>query len=165
MKIMNKQGDERILSMYWFILFVIVAIAIVSAVYLFYSHPIDVREAEAGILADRVIGCIVQNGVLNSGKLDEISKSTIENSCKLILKDESIGKYKDMKSQYYIQLEAKGKLIQEGDSDFLAFCKEKSKINIPVCVDRELFALDENKEFTIIKIKTIVRKVEQNAKG
>lgn len=163
MIINNKIGDERILSLYWFIVFIIVAIAIVSAVLIFYSHPVDVRGAEASILTDKVIDCLVDNGNLNSGKLDEAEKN-LEAACNLILADESNDKYKDMKSQYYIKVEAKGKLIQTGDSSFLAYCKETSKTNIPVCWEKKLFILDNN-AFTSVKIITAVRKVEQNAKG
>ena len=39
----NRKGDERVLSMYWFILFIIVAVAIVSAVLIFYSYLLFLR--------------------------------------------------------------------------------------------------------------------------
>ena len=159
----NRKGDERVLSMYWFILFIIVAVAIVSAVLIFYSYLLDVRSTEAGILSDRVVDCLSDGGNLNVAKLDEAEKN-LESACNLILKDESKEKYKEMKSQYYIKVEANGKLIEAGDRDFLAYCGQKSKLNIPVCFEKKLFVLNGN-EFVSMKITTAVRKVEQNAKG
>ena len=159
----NRKGDERVLSMYWFILFIIVAVAIVSAVLIFYSYLLDVRATEASILSDRVVDCLSDNGILNSVKLDEAVNS-IEGACNLILKDASKEKYASMKSQYYIKVEANGKLIETGDRDFLAFCGQSSKLNIPVCSEKKLFVLNGN-EMTSMKITTVVRKVEQNAKG
>ena len=159
----NRKGDERVLSMYWFILFIIVAVAIVSAVLIFYSYLLDVRSTEAGVLSDRVADCLSDNGILNEGKLDE-AVNNIEGACNLILKDESKEKYSSMKSQYYIKVEANGKLIESGDRDFLAYCGQSSKVNIPVCFEKKLFVLNGN-DFVPIKITTVVRKVEQNAKG
>jgi len=160
----NRKGDERVLSLYWFILFIIVAVAIVSAVLIFYSYLLDVRGAEASILADKVIDCLSNDGKLNVAKLEEVDKNGLESACNLILKDESKEKYREMKSQYYIQLEVGGKLIMAGDQDFLAYCGQSSKTNIPICFEKKLFVLNNN-EFSSMKIITAVRKVEQNAKG
>lgn len=161
----NKKGDERILSFYWFILFVIVAIAIASAVIIFYSHQIDIREAEAGILGDRVVSCIVFNGQINSGVIDKLAGSgNLEKECNLVFADDSNVAYKD-KMQYFVKVEAQGKLIVSGDKDFEAYCKQsQSRKNIPICVEKKLFVLDSGNEFTLVKILTAIRKVEQNAK-
>jgi len=62
----NSRGGERVLSIYWFLIFLVVAIAVVSGVYIFFSKPIDVREAEAGILNDKLINCFIENGKLKN---------------------------------------------------------------------------------------------------
>ena len=46
---MNKKAGERILSIYLFIIYIIVGVGIVSGVILFRSSSLDVREIEAEI--------------------------------------------------------------------------------------------------------------------
>ncbi len=160
---MNKKGDERVLSLYWFVMFVIISIGVVSGVYLFFSNQIDVRGAEASILGDRIVGCLVQNGILNEKLLEEMNSDNFEEKCRLILKDDSLEAYKD-KSQFYIEVNADGKEFAVGDGSFKAFCgQEESKRNIPICVDKILIILNEDNEFKEFNILVAVRKVEQNA--
>lgn len=61
---MNKLGDEKILSIWWFFVLALVAVGIASGVFMFYSAPLDIRELEAGIMADRVFYCFNDNGYL-----------------------------------------------------------------------------------------------------
>jgi hypothetical protein len=61
---MNKKADERVLSIYLFIIYIIVSIGIVSGVFIFYGTPLDVRKVEAGILNTRVIDCLAEQGKL-----------------------------------------------------------------------------------------------------
>src|SRR3989338_770987 len=65
--VLDKRGDERVLSIYWFIMFIIVAVAVVSGVARFYGAPMDVRIVEAELLADKVIDCVSIQGKLDSG--------------------------------------------------------------------------------------------------
>jgi hypothetical protein len=59
---MNRKADERLLSIYLFVIYIIVSIGIVSGVFLFYGSPLDVRKVEAGVLSNRVIDCLAEQG-------------------------------------------------------------------------------------------------------
>ena len=65
----NKKAGERVLSIYLFIIYIIVAVGIVSGVLLFFSSSLDIRKAEAEILGDKVIDCLVEQGGLKPGVL------------------------------------------------------------------------------------------------
>ncbi len=51
--IKNKRGD-KILSLYWFAVLIIVAGGIFGMVYVFYGSPYDVREIEANVLLNKI---------------------------------------------------------------------------------------------------------------
>ncbi|MBI2124907.1 hypothetical protein HYT92_03895 [Candidatus Pacearchaeota archaeon] len=84
----EKKAGEKVLSIWWFFVLAFVGVSVVAAVSMFYSADVDVKEIEAGILADRVADCIVQNGYLSSSfvggnfKLKDcgLSEDMIENS-------------------------------------------------------------------------------------
>jgi len=162
---MNKRGDERILSLYWFVIFVIIAIAVVSGVYIFFSDPLDTRQIEGSILADKVIGCFVEQGKL-SEVYSGINGGNFEEKCKLVLKDETKEAYK-IEDQYYIEFKAGDRTFkykEESESRFEPFCdKEESKKNIPICIKKKLAVLDETGELIFVEVLIGVRKVEQNA--
>ncbi len=162
---MNRKGDERILSLYWFVIFAIIAIAVVSGVILFYSHPIDVREAEASILIDRVVGCLVQGGKINIVILNRIegNNNILDNECGLIFIDESKSAYKDKGNQFYIAINVSGKQINYGNMDYKVYCgTAESNKNIPICLERKLFVLN-GEQLELLKVNVAIRKVEQNA--
>jgi len=61
---MNKLGSENLLSIWWFLVLVIVAGGIALGVFMFYSADVDVREVEAGIMANKIYDCLNDNGHL-----------------------------------------------------------------------------------------------------
>jgi len=143
----NSRGGERVLSIYWFLIFLVVAIAVVSGVYIFFSKPIDVREAEAGILNDKLINCFIENGKL---KNFEISGFDLEDKCGLDLNDRSTG-YDGSKNyennQYYLEIDigvlGKEKVIAYGDASYKPFCgQEASRKNIPYCYINKMVVID-----------------------
>ncbi|MCK5603473.1 hypothetical protein KAR91_16430 [Candidatus Pacearchaeota archaeon] len=68
---MNKVGDEKVLSIWWFFVLALVAAGVAAGVFMFYSAPFDVRELESGILVDKVFDCMNDNGYLRSDALLE----------------------------------------------------------------------------------------------
>ena len=68
----NKKGTmgEGILMIYRLLLISFIAFVIMGISSVFYAHYVDVRDAEARILARDVMECVSPNGVLN---LDDIS--------------------------------------------------------------------------------------------
>ena len=96
----NRKGAEKIISIYWFAILIIIAGAVVAMVSLFYGTPYDVRSAEANIMINQVSNCLSENGKLNQ-KLFSEDKTFNENfnlkeECSLIFETEfenSIGEY------------------------------------------------------------------------
>ena len=162
---MNRKGDERILSLYWFLMFGIIAIGVGTGVVLFYGHPMDVREKEASILMDKVAGCYLTKGELRAESLD-IQPGNLESACRFNFADVTNGEYKD-KIQYYVSvnIQERNYSLFYGNPEFVKFCEQKqSKINVPYCVRKKMFVLYNN-ELVLLEIKSVVRKVEQNAKA
>lgn len=75
MKIKNKRGAEKIISVYWFAILFIVAGAIVYMVSVFYGEPYDVREVESDIIAGKIAVCLSENN------LDEDLKNNFLEVC------------------------------------------------------------------------------------
>ncbi len=163
--IKNKKGGERVLSLYWFLILGIVAIVVVSGVFIFYSAQTDVREVETNILADKIIQCFVNNGVFDSVKFIKSETEGIEKTCNLVLNDLSY-KYQDPE-QYYVKVtlmrEGIKKEIKTRMQEYEPYCGQKrSKKNIPLCAEKRIMVLDGN-NFVLLEVLTAVRKVEQNA--
>jgi len=76
---MNKKAGEKVLSIYLFIIYIIVSIGIVSGVLTFYG-PLDVRGVESGILTDKVIDCLVEQGELKEFNLENCGFDFKDNS-------------------------------------------------------------------------------------
>jgi len=64
-KLSNKKGD-KILSVYWFAILVIVAVGVILMVNIFYGESYDVRKIEARVLAEKVADCIYFGGKPNN---------------------------------------------------------------------------------------------------
>ena len=75
---MNKSGQmgEGILTIYRLLMVTVVAFVVFGVASISYSHYIDVRDAEARILAHEVSECLFPEGVLD---LDEISEEEYGN--------------------------------------------------------------------------------------
>ena len=54
----NKKADERYLSIWMFIIWIIIAVGLVWGVTLFFSGSADVRKTEADILNQRILDCL-----------------------------------------------------------------------------------------------------------
>jgi hypothetical protein len=63
---MNKRGEERIFTIWWFVVIVLVSVAVVLATLGFFSKETNTRQYEANILYERILECLVQNGHLRS---------------------------------------------------------------------------------------------------
>ena len=173
----NRKGADKILSMYWFVILIIVAGGITAMVFSFYNHPYDVREIEANILINKISDCLSQNGNLNSNLIDsegnfsEDFKLNFLKNCDLNFKTEEI--YKD-KEQYFVEINFYKEddlinsvfNISNGNKNFKADCDllEEKKYKIFVeCVKRDFYSLN-GEEIYLVKILSIVRKTEKNVK-
>lgn len=161
----NKIGGDRVLAIYWFIMFVIVIIGLVSGVSIFFSKPLDIREAEGNILADKLTNCFIDNGIYNNSLMDRAKSDGLEEVCGLVLEDKT-GYYENSNEQYYLEFKIEDKIASSNDavkSKLQGFCEQEDlKKNIPACVNRDFFVLKDDK-FEKVEILVIVDKVKQNA--
>jgi len=77
----NKKAGEKYLSIWMFVIWVMIGVAIVLGVFTFYSVQGDVRMEEAEILNLKLINCLI-----DSGELDEIflnPNTDVAEKCKI----------------------------------------------------------------------------------
>lgn len=168
----NKSG-YGVMSLYWFLMLVIIAGGIFAMVYVFYGTPFDVRELEGNILINKVADCISYAGKINSNIILD-GRFTVNfnffNQCHLNFSSEEWDE-----PQYYteINLYQVGDLdnslfsIKEGNKNLVAFCalqQQKEENHLAKCVDKMFYSVDELNNQYLIKILTIVRKSEKNVK-
>lgn len=156
----NKKAGERILSIYLFIIYIIVGVGIVSGVIVFKGSDLDVREVEAGILTDKVIDCLVEQGKLRT---DFDENFDLIEECNFNFKDNT-EKYQG-EVRYGVKVETfdfdSGVLkdeIKAGKIDFLQYCELEGD-KIPKCNIKELYVLFGQTKFSL-KITSAVGKVE-----
>jgi hypothetical protein len=171
----NKKGD-KLISVYWFAILVIVAGGIVLMVNSFYSSPYDVREIEAEILATKVADCVYPGGEMNkmlnspTGVFRESFKDNFMDICSLNFDVE--GEFQ--RPDYYIEVGfySTGSLgrkkfeIIEGNLNWKEDCNLEGgkQDKLVKCVEKEFYAADSTKTVYLVKILSIVGKVEQNVK-
>jgi len=173
---MDKHGTDKILSVYWFVILIIVAGGIFAMVYTFYHRPYDIRELEAGIMINQIADCLSEQGKLNSGlitggKFNEDFKNNFLEKCHLNFNVENDWD----KPQYYAEInfydvgDVGNSIfnISEGDKDLISNCeiqKDKKYERLAKCVERRFYSLDEEDNQYLIKILSVVRKTEKNVK-
>ncbi|MDO8467519.1 MAG: hypothetical protein Q7S56_01050 [Nanoarchaeota archaeon] len=132
---MDKHGGEKLLSVWWFAILVIVGVGVSAGIIIFYSASIDVRDYEAEILNKQVQNCFVNGNSL----VDNFKTIDILKDCNL---DPIIF---DKGSDYFVKvyiLDSDGKDLRDviviGDSSKEADCPISSEIpakHISVCKD------------------------------
>ena len=176
LKEINKKADERLLSIYLFIIYIIVSIGIVSGVLVFHGAGLDVREIEAEILSEKIIDCLVDNGELVKGVLEE--EFNLKEFCNIELNDntesykgeEQIGvevKFFDFNScnknadeQINCADNLRNKL-EIGRKDLFGFCDLEGD-KLPKCSKKSIYVLN-NEKGVMLKVLSVVRRIEKNA--
>ena len=141
---LNKKG-EKLLSIWWFFVIAVAATGITVGVLVYYSASIDMREAEAELLSEKIFDCVIEDGFLVGDILEE-DFDVFENC---ILKEEVFGEG----SSFYFHIkifDESGDLIREaikgGVSSFEKDCgiqeedEEGKKVKAkyyPKCVSKE----------------------------
>jgi len=168
----NKRGD-KILSVYWFAVLLIIAGGIFGMVYVFYGTPYDVREIEARVLTNQIADCISYTGRINSNLI--LNGAVVENNnfleqCHLTFdstewEEEQFYFYVEM---YRLQDLDKSFLeIEEGNLNLAVSCsvqENKEQENLATCLKDSFYSLDDANNQYVIKILTAVRKAEKNVK-
>lgn len=171
----NKCADERLLSIYLFIIYIIVSIGIVSGVLVFHGAGLDVREIEAEILSDKIIDCLVNEGELVGEVLNE--DFNLEEFCNIELNDNTEGYngeeqigievrifdfdscYKDEEDKIICADNLRSK-IEVGRKDLFGFCNLEGD-KLPRCSEEYIY-VSNNEKGVMLKVLGVVRRVEQN---
>lgn len=150
---MNKRGEERIFTLWWFVAIAAISAAIVLATMGFFSKEVNTREYEAGIMYERILECLVQNGNLRS---DFNGSFDIYKECDLS-KDVFLNR-----SLFYFEIVLDGESVLDGgDRSKKADCELKEKVkteNFPGCINQTeliLYSKDGKTEKGQINILTV----------
>jgi hypothetical protein len=167
--IFGKRGSETTITIYWFAILMIVAVAIVYMVTSAYGKPYDVRGIEADILANNIADCISQGGYVNANTLADSSfKAKFLEQCKLNFKTEE--GFADASGEYYAEVisydfdtnKRTNSDISYGNLVLKQYCELKGT-TLPVCTRKNIYLIDEQQNKYGVTILTVVNKAEKNA--
>jgi hypothetical protein len=162
----NRRGDT-LFSLYWFAILMIVAGGIVGMVFVFYGNPYDIREIESNLLVDKLASCVSYAGRINGNLIlnGEIQNTNVLDNCHLNLSDEyfyeitfyKVGDVANPFLDYFLKTSG-------GNLNLAASCEisDEDFSNLPTCINRSFYSLDNANNQYIIKILTAVKKTEQN---
>jgi hypothetical protein len=178
----NKRGADKVLSVYWFVVLVLISGGVFAMAYSFYGVPYDIREVESEILADKTADCISYGGIINAGLIDNgVLNNTFEDNfqeeCNLDFNPTS--EWKEM--QYFVSIEFYNISDDTGNVDKINFEIKKGNINLisdcsiktqkdkdyermVKCTEKRLYSVDNYNHQYLIKILSGVRKSEKNVK-
>ncbi|MCK9568297.1 hypothetical protein M0R72_05090 [Candidatus Pacearchaeota archaeon] len=158
----NRKGDTMF-SLYWFAILLIVAGGIILMVFVFYGNPYDVREIEANLLVDKIATCVSYGGKINSSLISDGKVQSIDtlDNCHLNLSEEyfyeiTFYKVEDMVNPFL--------KTQGGNLNLAASCAitDEDSSNLPKCINRSFYSIDNANNQYIIEILTAIKKTEQN---
>jgi len=142
-KINTKKAGERYLSIWMFINWFIILLAVVVGVVMFYSVKLDIRNIEANIMAERLSNCMSKNfdyTLISSPEFNiyefcKLDKETIDSAAyyfNVSIRDSNTNTAYD---------------ITGGNRDFEVYCryqalKGKAETNLAQCAERTLMIQD-----------------------
>ena len=150
---------DKIISVYWFAILLIIAGAVVYMTFLFYGNPYDVRETELNILSNQIADCLAVGGKLKTEVVSGLSNNNFLQICNLNLNVEENYGWKEQE-QYYIEIPSLG--ISIGNINLNSECNLRG--SYPLCLEKFFYASDVEGNVQKIIIKTSIRKIEKNVK-
>lgn len=147
---MNKKGGEKLLSIWWVFVLIVIGGGIFIGVLIYYSVEINVNEVEADVLAERILNCINDNGYLSN----EVFEPNFDIFQKCNLNPNLFGK----SSYYYFNIsiyDDNGIIFNttKGDYSFEKDCLIQEKVtanNFPKCSRKVDNIFYENKNLKIV---------------
>ncbi len=147
---MNKKADEKLLSIWFFIILALIGVIIVIGVSMYYSAENDIRAIEAISLYNKIVNAIVDNGNL---KAEVLTKDyDIFNSAginKNLFTDDG---------DYYFRIEINNKnsgnlerkpIVYGNKADFEVNCYLSGNKKFPGCYEKTFYVLSNNKELKV----------------
>lgn len=160
MKFKNCKGTSKIMSVYWFVILVLVAGAIVYMVSIFYGHPYDVREIEANILINKVADCLSENGKLNDNLFDK--EGAFNEEFRILEECHLNFNTADNEGQYYIEIESKEFKITEGNINLKTFFETSPSSSSIFKSEKSFYVLNDKNEELIVKVLAVISKTKEN---
>lgn len=168
----NKKGTNKILSIYWFAILILIAGGIFAMVYTFYNRPYDVRELEANVMANKIADCLSNKGYLEKEIFNGnflLNEDNFLEKCNLNFNIEERWE----EPQYYTKVSFYNLAdmdtsifdVANGNKNLISSCeiqKDKEYEKLARCVERRFYSLDEENNQYLIKILSVVRKTEKN---
>jgi hypothetical protein len=175
----NKKGADKMLSMYWFLIILIVAGGIFAMVYLFYAAPYEVRDLESEILASKLADCFARQGRIHPGVFSDGNFNSgldLLEECDLTFEVEDEYDWQT-EEQFFAEVEfytssdlknPKG-VLSSGNLNWKPNCfiqnkREKDFEKFVKCHEERVYAVDESSGQYLIKILVGVAKIEKNAR-
>lgn len=157
-----KKAETKLLAIWWFLVLIIITLGIVMGTSFFTANKLDVREAEAGILIEKVANCVIVNGMVNEKAINSIFDSCYLNE-KII----------NQSSSYFIKIQilnSTDKIIRQyvfGNNALEADCKVGAAMTsakkFPRCLEKSFFAVNsfgENVKLNLIAGSNYEFKIE-----
>jgi len=151
---MNKKADSKLLSVWWFVVLLVILVGIVGGTFMFYSSKIDMRLLEGDVLSSRIMGCIIDRGYISQNFIDD--KFDIFKTCNI---SQSII---DKSGNFYLNIsvyDLNSKLIIEksyGNRAFVQECAVGAAMteakNFPKCTQKSTNVLNLKGELLKLNI-------------
>lgn len=170
----NKKASDKIISVYWFAILIIVSGAIIYMTAIFYGAPYDIREVEANVFASKIANCLSDKGkirgdVISDGKFVLTEDNFLE-ICRLRFNTEETWKdvqyFSDIEFYSVNNLNQPIYSLSAGNKNFASACNidEEGKKKLVQCVEKRMYSVGENiQDQYLIKITSAIRKTEKNA--
>lgn len=140
--IQSNKAETKLLAIWWFLVLIIVSAGIILGTSFFRADKIDVRQAEASIMVEKLSSCLVSNGHINQ----QMISSQIFDSCYL---NEKIVNASSIYLGRIRVYDSSNKLIKEysfGNNALEANCKIGEVVansqKFPRCSEKTFFASD-----------------------
>lgn len=170
---MNKRGD-KVISVYWFAILIIVAGGIFAMVYLFYGTPYDIREVESNLLINNIADCVSYAGQINAnfisnGEFFQKTGEDIFNECHLAFDSSEWDEEQYYTEVNFYKLEDLNNPVlnfNAGNNKWISSCdtKDKDYERLAKCLKKSFYSIDDLGNQYIIKVLSVVRKSEKNVK-
>lgn len=175
MKILNNKRGDKILSVYWFAVLIIVAGGIFGMVYIFYGTPYDVRETESNVLINQIADCVSYAGRINpnlisGGEFQQKSTEDFLKECHLIFSSSEWDEQQYYTEINFYKLEDLNNPVlamTAGNNKWTGYCEiqeNEEYEKIAKCVSKSFYSLDDLNNQYIIKILAVVAKTNKNVK-
>jgi len=173
---MSKKEDSKVISIYWFIILVVVAGGVFLMANLYYNAPYDVRQIEANVLSEKAANCIYSGNKFNKdfvsgqGVFKDEFRDNFLKKCSLYFNPPSqfdiVQYYIEVNLYEYPGVKNVAYKINAGNPNGKEDCasKEEEHEKFLVCSEKEFYGKSDTGKIYLIKILSVVRKAEQNVK-